>query len=120
MKMIAKTSVVWLPVTDLDRALEFYRDRLALSENRREAAWAELDAAGLRIGLNARKEETQGDGGAVIAFQPDGELDDVVAQLREAGVEFVDGVSERPWGRVAAFRDPDGNSLQLYEPPRSS
>jgi catechol 2,3-dioxygenase-like lactoylglutathione lyase family enzyme len=42
MKIIAKTSLVWLPVTDLDRALEFYRDRLALSENRREAAWAEL------------------------------------------------------------------------------
>jgi catechol 2,3-dioxygenase-like lactoylglutathione lyase family enzyme len=120
MKMAAEASVVWLPVTNLGRALEFYRDRLGLSENRRESAWAELDAGGLRIGLNAREEETQGDGGAVIAFHPDGQLDDAVAQLRDAGVEFADGVSEHPWGRVAAFRDPDGNSLQLYEPPNGS
>ena len=120
MKMVAETSVVWLPVTDLERALEFYRDQLGLSENRRESAWAELDAGGLRIGLNAREEETTGDGGAVIAFQTDGELDDAVSQLRNGGVEFVDGVSEHPWGRVAAFRDPDGNSLQLYQPPRGS
>jgi predicted enzyme related to lactoylglutathione lyase len=120
MNMVAETSVVWLPVTDLDRALAFYRDRLGLSENRSESTWAELDAAGLRIGLNAREQETQGDGGAVIAFRPDGNLDDAVAQLRDAGVEFVDGVSEHPWGRVASFHDPDGNSLQLYEPPRAS
>jgi len=120
MRLIGEISVVWLPVTDLDRALDFYRDRLGLSENRRESAWAELNAGGLRIGLNAREEETQGDGGAVIAFQPHGELNEAVTQLRNDGVEFVDGVSEHPWGRVAAFRDPDGNSLQLYQPPRGS
>ncbi len=26
-------------------------------------------------------------------------------------------ISEHAWGRVASFKDPDGNDLQLYEPP---
>jgi len=41
-----------------------------------------------------------------------------VRRLQGAGVEFVGGISEHPWGRIAAFHDPDGNSLELYEPPK--
>ena len=36
-----------------------------------------------------------------------------------AGVEFEGDVSEHPWGKIASFKDPDGNDLQLYEPPTS-
>lgn len=114
--MIHGTSVVWLPVGDTQRALGFYRDVLGLDEVRDEGEWAELDANGLRIGLNGR-EDPAGDGGAVVAFQPRDGLDEAVEQLRSAGVELAGGISEHPWGRVAAFKDPDGNDLQLYEPP---
>ena len=57
-------------------------------------------------------------GGAVIAFRPAEGLDEAVERLSGEGVEFVGGVSEHPWGRIAPFKDPDGNSLQLYEPPQ--
>jgi catechol 2,3-dioxygenase-like lactoylglutathione lyase family enzyme len=112
-------SVVWLPVSDLDRAVEFYRDRLGLQERQHESDWAELEADGLRLGLNAR-ESPGGSGGAVIAFRPRDGLDRACAELREQAVEFADGISEHPWGRVAPFKDPDGNDLQLYEPPKAS
>jgi catechol 2,3-dioxygenase-like lactoylglutathione lyase family enzyme len=114
--MIHGTAVVWLPVTDVQRSLAFYRDTLGLEEVRAADGWAELDANGLHIGLNAT-ESPSGGGGGVIAFQPEGGLDAAVEQLRGDGVEIAGEISEHPWGRVATFKDPDGNDLQLYEPP---
>lgn len=114
--MIHGTAVVWLPVTDMQRSRSFYRDTLSLEEVRDGGDWVELDANGLHIGLNAT-ESPDGNGGGVIAFQPEGGLDATVEQLRSEGVEIAGDVSEHPWGRVATFKDPDGNHLQLYEPP---
>lgn len=117
--MVLGVSVVWLPVGDIARALEFYEGALGLEVKGREDEWAELDANGLTIGLNARDEESpSGEGGAVLAFQPDGGIEDAVSELEGKGVSFAGGVSEHPWGRIAAFKDPDGNDLQLYEAPK--
>lgn len=114
--MVHGTAVVWLPVSNVGRSLSFYRDTLSLDELRSGEDRAELDANGLRIGLNAT--ETPGaHGGAVIAFQPQTSLDETVEQLRGDGVQIAGEISEHPWGRVATFKDPDGNDLQLYEPP---
>ncbi|MFZ0091311.1 MAG: VOC family protein [Solirubrobacteraceae bacterium] len=113
-------SAVWLPVTDLERAVEFYTERLGLDGHRHGDNWAEVDANGLRIGLNAnRSERPEGDGGAVVAFQPEGGLEQAVDELGGRGVEFAGEITEHPWGRIATFKDPDGNDLQLYEPPSS-
>jgi predicted enzyme related to lactoylglutathione lyase len=87
-----------------------------LTELKHESKWAQLDANGLHIGLNAT-EEPQGEGGAVIAFQARDGLEAAVGELRESGVEVAGDVSDHPWGRVATLKDPDGNDLQLYEPP---
>ena len=114
--MVHGSSLVWLPLSDLDQALTFYRDRLGLQEIRSESEWAELVANGLRIGLNAR-EQPDGSGGAVIAFQPKDGVDSATKELRESGVQIPGEPSQHPWGRVATFKDPDGNDLQLYEPP---
>jgi predicted enzyme related to lactoylglutathione lyase len=114
--MVAGISVVWLPVTDVGRSITFYRDQLGLEQLQREDDWAQLDAHGVRIGLNAT-ESPRGDGGAVIAFQAEDELESAVRELREHGVEIAGEISEHPWGRVATLKDPDGNDLQLYEPP---
>jgi len=119
--MVQGISVVWLPVTDIGRAVGFYSETLGLGVSQQEAQWAEVEAGDVKIGLNARDEETPGgDGGAVIAFRPQGDIDGAVEQLRGKGVEFAGGVSDHPWGRVATFKDPDGNDLQLYEPPQTT
>jgi predicted enzyme related to lactoylglutathione lyase len=117
--MVHGVSAVWLPVQDMERAVRFYRDTLGLELQRQEDDWAELDANGVQIGLNAKDSETPGpEGGAVVAFQPEDDLEEAVARLRDQGVDFAGDVSEHPWGRIAALHDPDGNSLQLYEPPK--
>jgi predicted enzyme related to lactoylglutathione lyase len=40
-----------------------------------------------------------------------------VSGLKEQGVEFPAGISEHDWGRVATFKDSEGNDIQLYEAP---
>jgi predicted enzyme related to lactoylglutathione lyase len=117
--MVQGIATVWLPVNDMDRATGFYADTLGLQLKDDHGQWAELDADGLTIGLNAREEEQPSpEGGAVVAFRPQGGLDEAVEKLSGQGVEFAGGITEHPWGRIASFKDPDGNSLQLYEPPQ--
>jgi predicted enzyme related to lactoylglutathione lyase len=115
--MIKGVAAVWLPVTDMQRAVSFYGQTLGLDVTEHDDDWSEVDANGVKLGLNGT-ESPSGDGGALVAFQPDGELDAEVDRLREAGVEFPDGISEHPWGRIVPFKDPDGNDLQLYSPPQ--
>lgn len=115
---ISGVSNVWFPVSDVDRAKTFYVDVLGLSERETDGDWAEIQAGDLIIGLNARdSEEVSSRGGGVVAFAPEGSIDDEVERLQAAGVEFAGGVTDHPWGRIAAFRDPDGHDLQLFEPP---
>lgn len=116
--MIDGISATWLPVSDMERAVAFYRDDLGLKVVEHDGDWTEVSAGDQRIGLNAR-ETPSGEGGAVIAFSVD-DLDATVAQLRERGVTFTGEISEHPWGRVAPFSDPDGNDLQVYAAPAGS
>jgi predicted enzyme related to lactoylglutathione lyase len=113
--MIKGISAVWLPVSEMDRAVGFYRDSLGLEVIEHDGDWSEVTAGDQRIGLNGA-ESPGGDGGAVIAFSVD-DLDATVEKLKESGVEFSGEVSEHPWGRIAPFKDPDGNDLQVYAPP---
>lgn len=119
MTHVTGVATVWLPVTDMQRAVGFYADTLGLKVTQQESVWAELEADGLKIGLNARDEETPGgEGGAVVAFRPNTELEQAVEDLGAKGVQFNDGISDHPWGRIANFVDPDGNALQLFTPPK--
>ena len=116
--MAGGVASVWVPVADMDRAVRFYGETLGLDVTSTSEDWSEIDAGGLMIGLNAREETSaHADGGAVISFQPDGSIDEEVRRLTEAGVEFTGGISDHEWGRIAPFKDSEGNDLQFYAPP---
>jgi predicted enzyme related to lactoylglutathione lyase len=112
-------AAVWVPVSDMGRAVQFYKDVLNLEIKSTGDDWSEVDAGGLMIGLNAREETNPADheGGAVITFQPETTIDDEVERLKAAGVDFTGGISDHSWGRIAPFRDSEGNDLQFYAPP---
>ena len=114
---VSGVATVWLPVKDVERAVGFYRDVLGMQVENQDGDWAEVTANDLKIGLNA-SESPSGDGGAVIAFAVDGDIEQAADELRGAGVEVTDGVSEHPWGKVLPFKDLDANDLQLYQPPQ--
>ncbi|KQS06135.1 hypothetical protein ASG04_16375 [Curtobacterium sp. Leaf183] len=118
--MATGVAAVWVPVTDMARAVAFYRDTLGLEVTSQDDDWSEIDANGLRIGLNARESaSTSSDGGAVVSFQPDGSIEDEVASLKERGADIQGEISEHPWGKIVPFKDSEGNDLQLYAPPTS-
>lgn len=118
--MLKGVANVWMPVEDIDRAVDFYENILGLPLVKRDGQWAEVDANGVRVGLNGREPEgTRAKGGPVLTFQPEGDLEVTVEDLRQRGVEFPEGISEHDWGRVTTFKDTEGNNLQLYEPPLS-
>ncbi len=117
--MLRGIAAVWMPVQDIERAKGFYRDTLGLPITKEDGEWAEVDANGLTLGLNRREPSgAQGDGGPVVTFQPEASLEETVNDLKSQGVEVPAGISEHPWGRVATFKDSEGNDIQLYEPPR--
>ena len=117
--MVKGVAVVWMPAEDFDRAVGFYEGTLGLEVTMREDGWAELDANGLTIGINGRESAGAGtEGGPVVTFRPEGGLDATVAALKDKGVAFPAEASEHPWGRLATFKDSEGNNLQLYEPPK--
>lgn len=117
--MIEGVANVWVPVEDTDRALDFYQNTLGFSLVKRDGRWAEVDANGLNIGLNGREPGGAGSGGGpVVTFEPQSGLDATIEDLKGRGVEFSAGISEHEWGRVATFKDSEGNDLQIYEPPR--
>jgi predicted enzyme related to lactoylglutathione lyase len=116
--MLEGVAVVWMPVKDIERAKGFYRDTLGLAITNEDGEWAEVDANGLTLGLNGREPSGAGvDGGPVVTFQPGAGLEETVEGLENQGVEVPAGISEHPWGRVATFKDSEGNDIQLYEPP---
>ncbi|TQS42636.1 VOC family protein [Cryptosporangium phraense] len=118
--MATGVASVWVPVDDMDRAVTFYRDVLGLKLTDEQPQWSELDAGGLMIGLNAREGASQhADGGAVISFRPDDDIESEVDRLRAAGVNFTGEISDHEWGRIVPFKDSEGNDLQLYAPPKN-
>ncbi len=118
--MVNGVATVWLPVADMDRAVAFYSDTLGLEVEKGTPEWSEVDANGLKIGLNAREASGAGQGGgAVVTFQPEsGDLETEVADLEGKGVTFTGGISEYDWGRIVPFKDSEGNDLQLYTAPK--
>ena len=118
--MLEGVAVVWMPVQDIERAKSFYGDTLGLQITNEDGDWAEVDANGLTLGLNGREPSgARGEGGPVVTFQPQAGLEETVDNLKGQGVEVPAGISEHPWGRVATFKDSEGNDIQLYEAPKN-
>ena len=80
--MIKGVAAVWLPVTDMQRAVAFYGDTLGLpvyrARRRLERGRRQRPADRAE---RQRARVPRGDGGALVAFQPDGELEQEVDRL---------------------------------------
>lgn len=111
--------MVTLYVTDVDRALEFYTETLGLElAYRAGPGWAVVRAPdGFAVGLHdAMDSATVGEAGSVTpGFHVDGDLEEVVRELSDRGVDFVTELTADTAVPLAYFEDPDGNRLYLAE-----
>lgn len=115
---ITHASFVTLPVSDQDRALRFYTDVLGMTvtvdRDMPQGRWLQVAPEGAQTVFTLS-------GPGMGGFEPGSargimlvttDVDADCARLAEAGVS-VQGPDELPWGRMAAFTDPDGNGLML-------
>ena len=118
--MIKAVKFVSIPVSDQDRALEFFTEKLEFVV----ATDQPYDDKQRWIELRIRGADTR-----VVLFTPEGQeghigtfagvsfvADDVeqtARVLKERGVEFSQDPQTADWGTAAVFKDPDGNQFVL-------
>jgi catechol 2,3-dioxygenase-like lactoylglutathione lyase family enzyme len=121
---IPGVGTVYLAVSDQDRALAFYRDKLGFevrtdTDYGQGFRWIEVAPVGaytvIALVRPAREEDPQPGGQAPFGFDtPD--LEAAMAEFRSRGVEFEDvRGGEGPVPPMAYLRDPDGNRILLVQ-----
>lgn len=121
--MIKGVKFVSIPVTNQDRALEFYTTKLGfriITDSPFNAAqrWIELGIprADTRIVLFTAPGQDKMIGGFMnITFMTD-DVEGTAKELKERGVEFVQEPKKNDWGTSAIFKDLDGNVFVLSTP----
>ena len=123
--MDMKLELVAVPVTDVDRAKDFYvqagfnadHDH-TVSEDMR---FVQLTPPGSACSIALGKGLTDAEPGSVKGLQlVVANADEARAELAERGVQ-VGEVQDFPWGRFVFFSDPDGNAWSVQQiPPRPS
>ncbi len=107
-----------------ERLAAWYRDRLGISEKDRVAVWRWRSARDpTRVGhtLWAVLDDHDrswgpGEPTAQVNYRVR-DLDRLLAQLRKAGASVDDRVEQSKYGRFGWVTDPDGNRIELWEPP---
>jgi len=122
-----KLELVAIPVSDVDRAKEFYTEKVGfhadydhkVSDTMR---FVQLTPPGssCSIAIGTGLVESPAEPGSVQGMQlVVTDIQAARAALVEGGVE-VSEVQEFPWGKFVFFNDPDGNGWSVQEiPPRS-
>lgn len=121
-----KIELIFVPVSDVDRAKAFYVDQLGFNADHDQRVSPELrfvqltppgSACSIAIGEGLGSNVAPGTLDVIQVVVPD--ADAALAHLREHGVE-AEGVDEQPWGRFVTFHDPDGNRWTLQQLPDRS
>lgn len=116
-----------LLVQNFQASLEFYRDILSFKGwHNDEMEYAYFEEKQLALFAREKMPQTVAVASAetspnfVLQFEVD-HVDDIYHSLLGKGVDFVTPPTDMPsWGsRVAHFRDPDGNLIELYKSIRS-
>ena len=120
--MDMKLELVGVPVTDVDRAKEFYVDKVGFTLDHDytvsdEVRFVQLTPPGSACSIAIGRGLTQMAPGALDNLQMVvADADAIRAELVGRGVDASE-VDDQPWGRFVFFTDPDGNRWSLQELP---
>jgi len=119
-----KLELVALPVTDVDRAKQFYVEKLGFNADMdatvsEEMRFVQLTPPGSACSIAIGSGISEAAPGSVQGLQL--VVDDIEAahaELSGRGVQVTD-IERLPWGNFVYFRDPDGNAWAVQHiPPR--
>jgi predicted enzyme related to lactoylglutathione lyase len=112
--VLKRVQSVYYTVKDMDRAVSFYEGVFGLKLKFRDGArWAQFDGGNVSFALSSPEESASLEGGAVAALEVD-DLAPYEAKLAESGCTIIQSRDMGSHGRVLAFRDPEGNIIQLF------
>jgi catechol 2,3-dioxygenase-like lactoylglutathione lyase family enzyme len=115
-----KLELIAVPVSDVDRAIAFYTDKVGFNLDHDHKVSDELrfvqltprgSACSIALGTGITKVEPGSVQGLQMVVK---DADAAHAELIGRGVEASD-VQEYPWGRFVFFSDPDGNGWAVQE-----
>jgi predicted enzyme related to lactoylglutathione lyase len=106
---------IMLLVKDILASVKFYSQGLGFTVKMSSPEWAELDANGTILVLHAAHENAQGGNSLILSFHVD-DVNAAIVTLEKLGAKLETQVLEKPSGRVAAMRTPDGHRLSLLQP----
>jgi predicted enzyme related to lactoylglutathione lyase len=125
MKRVTGIGGIFFKSKDPDTLREWYRDHLGIESDGANGAsfpWREADnpdREGLTI-WSAFPDNTRYFDPSNAPFMINyrvANLDWLLAQLREEGVTVDPKIEEYEYGRFAWIMDPEGNRIELWEPP---
>jgi catechol 2,3-dioxygenase-like lactoylglutathione lyase family enzyme len=119
---ISKVQVVSVPVSDPDRAKDFYVNVLGMellqdmpmSDSMR---WIQVRPHGSEASITLVTWFPSMPAGSLkglVLETPD--LETTIAEVAAMGFAIEGDIDEQPWGRFVTFDDPDGNGIVLRAP----
>lgn len=118
--MDVKLELVIIPVSDVDRAKDFYVNKLGFNADHDrvvsdEIRFVQLTPPGSACSIAFGKGLTDAEPGTVKGLQAVvADADAIHAELVGRGADVSD-VQDLPWGRFVWFDDPDGNHWALQQ-----
>jgi predicted enzyme related to lactoylglutathione lyase len=115
-----KLELIALPVSDVDRAKDFYVEKVGFNLDHdhkvsEDIRFVQLTPPGSACSIAIGKGLTDAEPGSVRGMQVVVDSADAArAELVARGVEASE-VQEFPWGRFTFFSDPDGNAWAVQE-----
>ena len=113
--MQVKIAFTSYPVSNLDKAVEFYQKVFGKEPLFHMEGWAEFDLGGQRLALQ-KSSSPKGIGPTVYFLARP--IEGFIFRLKELDTALDGNIEIHSYGKLARFRDPDGNTLGLYEPPK--
>ena len=115
-----KLELVAVPVTDVDRAKDFYTQKAGFNADHDhtvsdEIRFVQLTPPGSACSIALGKGVVDTPPGSLAGLQlVVSDIEAARTELAERGVDVGD-VQEFPWGRFVFFSDPDGNRWSVQE-----
>jgi methylmalonyl-CoA/ethylmalonyl-CoA epimerase len=112
--MLNRIAVVGVPACDVVRAAHFYRDTLGLQMLPHHSGPPHFKVGGTFLAVFERGESFIASSAPLVAFEVE-DIEADVAALMARGVVFEGGVRQDGEARWTAFRDSEGNELELIQ-----
>ncbi|MCH9658309.1 VOC family protein [archaeon] len=117
---IKKVGNVILAVSDIDKSLQFYHEKIGLPIKNQRRSWVDLGTSSALLSLHPASLTAQHIGssienGITIGFLV-GDVTSAVEELKANGVVIHREVVEKNAGKNAVILDPDDYLISLFEP----